>query len=163
MVGRARVVEVAVSFGSLARACVVGVAVACGPGGAPFARGAEAVPSRAVLAAHAAGRYPQPVRVGDLVGRDVLKPVEAQPVLGQVVAVVKHADGFDLVMRYGGLLGIGGHLVEVPLDAAALLGEHVAMMELTPEQLDGLPTVPAPADALPGAATVTMGLVRPFH
>ncbi len=111
----------------------------------------------------AAERYPQPVRVGDVVGRAVLKPVEAQPVLGRVRAVVRRPDGaLALVMSEGGFLGFGTRQVAVPLSAAALLGEYVALMDITPAQLEALPTA-APGAALPPDTTIRMGLVRPFH
>ena len=130
----------------------------------PTSARAAPLPDRATLAASAARRFPQPVRVGSLVGRDVLQPTEAQPVLGHVEAITRRPDGtLDLVMRYGGVAGIGGRLIAVPLDAAALLGEYVSIVGLTPGQLDTLPTVPAPADPMPPEAMVTMGLVRPFH
>lgn len=68
----------------------------------------------------AAERYPQPVRVGDVVGRAVLKPVETEPVLGRVRAVVRRPDGaLALVMSEGGFLGFGTRQVAVPLAAAA--------------------------------------------
>jgi hypothetical protein len=47
------------------------------PGGMPPPPGMS-------LAASAAMRFPQPVRVGDLLGREVLQPVESQNVLGTV-------------------------------------------------------------------------------
>jgi hypothetical protein len=90
-------------------------------------------PDRASLAEHAARRYPQPVRVGDLIGREVLEPKESQTVLGRVAAIRRAQDGgIDLVMRYGGLLGFGTRLISVPIEAVALLGEYVAMVGLTP-------------------------------
>jgi hypothetical protein len=62
----------------------------------------------------------------------------------------------------GGLLGFGTRKVVVPLHATALLGEYVALMDLTPEQLHALHTA-APEAALPPDTTIQMGLVRPFH
>lgn len=117
-----------------------------------------------VAGARAAEHYPQPVRVGDLIGRDVLQPIEAQPVLGRVHAVVRQPDGtLALLMSQGGLLGFGSRLVEVPLDTTALLGEYVALIDLTPAQLGALPTATAPVTRLPPDDTVRMGLVGPFH
>ena len=131
---------------------------------AMLAMAAGPIPDRAVLAERAARRFPQPVRVGDLIGRDVLRPVEAQNVIGRVDAIVKRPDGqLDLVMRYGGVLGFGSRLIVVPLDAAALMGEHVAMLELTEDQLDALPAVAAPSGALAPATMIRMALVKPFH
>ena len=128
------------------------------------AQAAAPLPDRAALAAQAAKRFPQPVRVGDLIGRDVLEPIEAQDVLGRVDAVVKRPDGtLDLVMRAGGVLGLDTRLVAIPLDAFALLGEHVALLGLAPDQLGTLPTIAPPAGTLPPTAVVAMALVRPFH
>ncbi|HYZ64427.1 MAG TPA: hypothetical protein VE650_18405 [Acetobacteraceae bacterium] len=121
-------------------------------------------PDRASLAEHAARRYPQPVRVGDLIGREVLEPKESQTVLGRVAAIRRAQDGgIDLVMRYGGLLGFGTRLISVPIEAVALLGEYVAMVGLTPDQLAALPTAPEQGTALGPDETIRVGLVRPFH
>jgi hypothetical protein len=76
---------------------------------------------------------PQPVRAGDLLGRQLLRPIEAQHVLGRVAALVRQPDGAVLVVvNAGGLLGFGTRPVAVPLEAIALLGEHVALMDLSP-------------------------------
>lgn len=125
---------------------------------------ATSPPDAATLSARAARRFPQPVRVGDLLGRAVLAPIESQPVLGRVEAIVRRPDtGFDLVMSRGGTFGFGERSVAVPLDATALLGEYMALMDLSPDQLDALPTAATPTASLPADDIVTMGLVRPFH
>ncbi len=109
-------------------------------------------------------RFPQPVRVGDLVGRQLLEPTEAQPVLGRVEGVTRAADGtLALVVRVGGVLGVGGHPVAVPVAAVALLGEHVALMDLKPDALRALPTAAANAAQLGPEERIQVGLVRPFH
>ncbi len=116
------------------------------------------------IAQPAGGRYPQPVRVADLVGRQALRPVEAQDVLGRVTGVVRRPDGaVFMVLRLGGVLGFGSRTVAVPIEAMALLGEHVAVMDLSPEQLRGLPAYDGGAAAVPSAETIRMGLTRPFH
>lgn len=129
-----------------------------------------AVPARAQEATHAARRFPQPVRVGDLLRRDVLRPVEWQTVLGRVESVARRADGSVLVVvdardaGWRGTLGLGARPVAVPSDALALLGEHLALMDLTPDQLRALPTFdPAGTAPVPPGDTIRMGLVRPFH
>jgi hypothetical protein len=55
------------------------------------------------LAASTAMRFPQPVRVGDLIDRDVLRPVESQDVLGRVRRLVRDRDGqVMVVVDFGG-------------------------------------------------------------
>jgi hypothetical protein len=120
---------------------------------------------RAALASRAALRYPQPVRVGDLIGRDVLEPTEAQPILGHVDAVVRRADGgIDMIVRFGGLFGFGSRPIAVPIEAMALLGEYVSILDFTPAQLKTFPTDDGAGEtALPANDTIRVGLVGPFH
>ena len=109
-------------------------------------------------------RFPQPVRAGDLIGRKLIGPQESQPLLGHVDGVTKQADGaIDLRVRTSTLLPWGGRTVEVPVNVVALLGEHVALMDLTPAQLAALPD--ASQSSLPVAPNdnVKIGVVRPFH
>ncbi len=122
-------------------------------------------PSGPPLAERAAARFPQPVRVGDLLRRQVLRPVEQQNVLGRMAGVVRRPDGAVLVVvSLGGVLGFGTRPVAVPVEAAALLGEHLAILDLTPEQLKELPTFDgAGTQPVPPDETVRVGLVRPFH
>ncbi|MEE7506829.1 hypothetical protein [Methylobacterium mesophilicum] len=130
------------------------------------------------MAGRAADRFPQPVRVGDLPGRFLLQPEESQPVLGRVTGLVRRDDGGTaVIVRLDGALGltwlglrpvawsgIGPRLVAVPVEAVALLGEHVALMGLTPERLHALPTfAPGSATAIPPDETLRIGIVRPFH
>ncbi|MCJ2052941.1 hypothetical protein [Methylobacterium sp. J-070] len=130
------------------------------------------------MAGRAANRFPQPVRVGDLAGRLLLQPEEAQPVLARVTGLVRGADGGPaLVVRLDGTLGLGwlglrwvdwrgfgSRSVAVPAEAVAVLGEHVALMGLTPERLHALPTfTPGSAPEIPPDETIRLGIVRPFH
>jgi len=131
--------------------------------GGAAAQPAPPAPS-VTLAEQAAKRFPQPVKVGDLIGRDVLQPIEAQPVLGRVAALVRRADGsVDMIVQLGGLFGIGGRPIAVPVDAVALLGEHVAIVGWTAAQLQSLPTITPLPSSLPPADIIRVGLVRPFH
>ncbi|KAA0115635.1 hypothetical protein CIW48_28065 [Methylobacterium sp. P1-11] len=130
------------------------------------------------MAGRAADRFPQPVRAGDLPGRFLLQPEESQPVLGRVTGLVRRNDGgVDVIVRLDGILGltwlglqpvawsgVGSRLVAVPVEAVALLGEHVALMGLTPERLHALPTfAPNSATVIPPDETLRIGIVRPFH
>lgn len=134
--------------------------------GAPWPAMAQGtVPSAATLAERAARRFPQPVRVGDLLERQVLRPVAAQTVLGRVASLVRDKDGAIVVMmRTGGLLGFGTRLIAVPVDAVALLGEYVTVLDFTPEQLQAFPTASeAGATPIPRDETIRVGLAKPFH
>lgn len=113
----------------------------------------------------AARRFPQPVRVGNLIGRTVLQPLESQPVLGRVESLVRRPDGtVAVVVRYGGLLGIGARPIAVPLDAMVSLGEYMEIVDLKPAELDRLPTFDGSGvTAIEAAQVVKVGLARPSH
>jgi hypothetical protein len=117
------------------------------------------------MAALAAKRFAQPVRVGSLIDRAVLEPVESRALLGHVLRVVRLSDGtIDIVMRYGGFLGWGGRTIGVPIDAVALLGGELVMVGYTAPQLDGLPKFEAVnAVSIPAGALIPIGLTRPSH
>src|SRR5271170_5276597 len=95
------------------------------PGGMPPPPGMS-------LAESAAMRFPQSVRVGDLLGRQVLRPVESQDVLGRVRRVVRDANGQILVVvDFGGFLGFGSRPIAVPVDAMVLLGQDMEIVAFT--------------------------------
>ena len=128
------------------------------PGGMP-------PPPGMALAQSAAMRFPQPVRVGDLLGRDVLRPVESQDVLGHVRDVVRDANGQILVvMTFGGFLGFGGRPIAVPVDAMVLLGQDMEVVAFTPDQLRQFPTfAPAGTTRVAGDTIIKVGLAKPSH
>jgi hypothetical protein len=128
------------------------------PGGMPPPPGMSMAQSTAM-------RFPQSVRVGDLPGREVLRPVESQDVLGRVQAVVRAQDGeIMIVVNLGGFLGFGTRPVAVPADAMVLLGQDVEVVALTPEQLRALPTFSsAETTAVPDGTIIKMGLAKPSH
>ena len=127
----------------------------------------------AVMESRAADRFLQPVRVGDLVGRALLQPLESQPVLGHVAGAARAAGSEQgLVVRLDGgpirpwlhWLGVGDRRVFVPLAGIALLGEYVALMGYTPQQLDALPNyTDSEAAHIDADATIRVGLTGPFH
>jgi len=133
--------------------------------GAPaWAEGVASLPDRGLLEQHAARRFPQPVRVGDLIGRKVLEPSERQGVLGRVLALTRGPDGHVLVlMRYGGVLGIGGRPVAVPVEAMALLGYDLVAVDYSRAQLDALPTIAGDTPGLGREETIRVGIAKPYH
>jgi hypothetical protein len=128
------------------------------PGGMPPPPGMS-------LAASAAMRFPQKVRVGDLVGRPVLRPVESQDVLGQVRRLVRDRDGkIMVVVDFGGFLGFGRRPIAVPLDALVLLGQDVEIVAFTPQQLRQFPTFsPTGTSDVADDTTILVGLAKPSH
>lgn len=128
------------------------------PGGMPPPPGMS-------LAESAAMRFPQPVRVGDLLGRDVLRPVESQDVLGHVRQVVRDSKGQILVViDFGGFFGFGSRLIAVPVDAMVLLGQDMEVAAFTPKELRRFPTF-SPLGTAPVAdnAVIKVGLAKPSH
>jgi hypothetical protein len=116
------------------------------------------------LAAFAAKRFPQPVRVGDLIDRTVLQPEESRPVLGHVVTVIRLGDGSQaIVIKFGGTWGFGARDIAVPLDAMVLLGAELEVLDLTPDQLRALPTYSGAGVALGADEIIHMGLAHPSH
>jgi hypothetical protein len=128
------------------------------PGGMP-------PPAGMSMATSAAMRFPQPVRVADLLRRDVIQPVESQNFLGTVQQIVRNPDGtLAAVIDLGGFLGFGSRPVSVPVDALVLLGPVVEVDALTPAQLRRLPTFsPGTAAPLSPDAIIRVGLAKPSH
>ena len=128
------------------------------PGGMPPPPGMS-------MARSAAMRFPQPVRVGDLLRRDVIQPVESQNFLGTVQQIVRNPDGtLAAVIALAGFPWFGSRPVSVPVDALVLLGEVVEVDAFTPAQLRQLPTYsPGTAVPLPPDAIIKVGLAKPSH
>lgn len=86
-----------------------------------------------------ARRFPQPVRVGFLVGLPVID--ERSATVGRVRDVVRTPEGkLRLVMPYGGLFGIGGRTIAIPIEAVAMLGHQVAAVDMPRAALELAPT-----------------------
>jgi hypothetical protein len=128
------------------------------PGGMPPPPGMS-------LAQSAAMRFPQPVRVGDLIGGEVLRPVESQDVLGRVRRVVRDQNGqIMVVVDFGGFLGFGSRPIAVPVDAMVLLGQDMEIVAFTPNQLRQFPTFsPAGTADVQDDAVIKVGLAKPSH
>jgi hypothetical protein len=125
----------------------------------------QPAPSAASLAEAAARRFPQPVRVGDLLHRQVLQPLESQPTLGWVRNVVKQPDGsLAVVIDYGGYYGLFSRPIAVPVDGMALFGRYMDIVGFTPDELQQFKTFdPAGTTALSADSIIKVGLARPSH
>lgn len=131
----------------------------------PAYAGDDDLPDAQDLAHSAAQRFPQPVRVGDLVSRKVLDQDESRPLLGRVIGVVKRPDGtLAVVMQYGGVLGFFTHPIAVPVNAMVLVGEDLAVAEYDPAQLKQFPTFkPDDGTPLPPDRVIRFPLGKPSH
>jgi hypothetical protein len=125
----------------------------------------EPAPPGGDLAAFAAKRFPQPVRVGDLIRRPVLAPLESRPLLGHVQNVVRLAnDELAIVIRYGGFWSFGGRDIAVPAEGMVLLGQELEVLDFTPQTLDTFPTFAAHGATVLGPdEVIRMGLAHPSH
>ena len=157
-----RRVAVRQACGGLARACTTGLMLAMA---VQLAAAQDPAPEGMDLATAASRRFPQPVASASLIGRTVLQPVESKTVLGRVKQVVRAHDGqVQLVMAFGGWLGVGARAIAVPVDAMALLGKDLEILDFTPKQLSAFPTFDASeSDPIASDATIRIGLARPSH
>jgi hypothetical protein len=87
-------------------------------------------------------RWPHPARVSDLIGLPLLDWHDNT--LGYVQRVVRTPDGkIQFIVRYGGWFGWIGwwqRPVAVPIEVIALLGPHVTLLDIGPEDLRTAPT-----------------------
>jgi hypothetical protein len=84
-------------------------------------------------------RFPQKVRVGDLLGLPLID--YGNRTLGHVEKVVRTQAGkVLLVTTYGSWLGLGGRPVGVPLETVAMLGRYIAVLDIPREDFPSLPT-----------------------
>ena len=125
----------------------------------------QPTPPATSYAEAASKRFPQPVRVGDLIGRTVLRPLESHPFLGLVKQVVRKQDGdIDIVLDYEGPFGLDGRLIAVPVDAMVLLGAEMEVVDFTPKQLDAFATFTGRrVTVLREQDIIRVGLARPPH
>jgi hypothetical protein len=105
-------------------------------------------------------RFPQKVRVGDLLGLPVLD--DSSRTLGHVREVVRTKDDkIELIVTYGGFLGWGTRPVAVPIEVVGIQGREVASLDMPPGEFAKAPTWhDAGAQALPDDATIKIALAR---
>ena len=105
-------------------------------------------------------RFPQKVRVGDLVGLPLLDFDDRT--LGRVTAVARTAEGgIVLVVPVGGWFGHGGRPVAVPIEAVAILGRQIALLDIDREDLPEQATWTAGSGAMvPADETIRIAITR---
>src|SRR5262249_7570959 len=84
-------------------------------------------------------RFPQKVRVGDLIGIPIQDYDDR--ILGYVIDVVRKTDSkIVLVMPEGGWFGRGGRPVPIPIETVAILARHINLLDIPREDVPKLPT-----------------------
>jgi hypothetical protein len=105
-------------------------------------------------------RFPQPVRVGDLIGLPVLD--NRSSTLGFVRQVVRTAAGkTELIVSYSRWFGWFGRPVVVPIEVVGIEGRQLASLDMPRSDYAAAPTWQGrDATALPDDATIRIALAR---
>jgi hypothetical protein len=83
-------------------------------------------------------RFPQAVKVGDLIGLPVLD--DHDRTLGRVKSVVRTATGkIELIVPYGGFFGWRQRLVAVPIEVVAIAGRQLAALDMPRAAFEAAP------------------------
>ncbi len=83
-------------------------------------------------------RFPQPVRVGDLIGLPLLDWDDST--IGYVRHVVRTPEGkIQLIVNQGRLFGWGGRLVQVPIEAVAILARQIDLLDIPLKEFRAAP------------------------
>jgi hypothetical protein len=107
-------------------------------------------------------RFPQPARVGDLIGYPLLD--DQARTLGHIEAIVRTGDGkIKLIVDYGGLFGFswGSHPVAVPIEVIGIAGRHVSSLDMSGAEFAAAPTWrDTAAQPLPDDTLIRIALAR---
>lgn len=108
-------------------------------------------------------RYPQPVRVGDLIGIPLLD--DSASTLGHVREVVRTKENkIELIVAYDGFLRWRTRLVAVPIEVVGIAGRHLTSLDMPRSEYAAAPTwTPAPRSPdgqLSDDATIRIALSR---
>ena len=109
-------------------------------------------------------RFPQPVKVGDLIGLPVLDDYDVT--IGHVRNVVRTPQGkIELVVTYGGWptgwFDWGARPVPVPIEAVAILGRQIAALDMPPKEFAAARTwSSADGQPIPPNETIRIAITR---
>jgi hypothetical protein len=105
-------------------------------------------------------RYPQAVKVGDLIGLPILD--DDDRTLGRVKSVVRNEGGkIQLIIPYGGFLGFRQRLVAIPIEVVAIAGRQIAALDMTRAEIDVAPAWSDPASQpIAASEIIRIGLYR---
>jgi hypothetical protein len=105
-------------------------------------------------------RFPQPVRVGDLIGLPVLD--QNASTLGYVRHVVRTPQGeIELIVTYSRWWGWFGRPVAVPLEVVGIEGRQLVSLDMPPSAYAAAPTWQGnDATSLQAGVTIRVALAR---
>ncbi len=105
-------------------------------------------------------RFPQPTKVGHLIGLPVLDDNDVT--LGHVQKVVRTPEGkIELIVSYSKWFGWFGRPVAVPIEAVIILALQLDSVEMQPDEYDEAPTwTPGKDQVLADSDTVRVALGR---
>ena len=105
-------------------------------------------------------RYPQPVRVGDLIGLPVLD--DRARTLGYVREIVRtNENKIELIVDYRGLLDWHARPVAVPLEVVGIAGRQISSLDMPRSEYASAPTWrSAAAQTLPADSMIRIALSR---
>jgi hypothetical protein len=105
-------------------------------------------------------RFPQPVKVGFLIGLPLLDWDDST--IGYVRHVVRTPEGkIQLIVNRGRLFGWGGPLVQVPIEAVAILARQIDLLDISREEFRATPVWSAAAtQPIPPDEMITIAITR---
>ena len=105
-------------------------------------------------------RFPQKVRVGDLIGLPMLDDNDVT--LGHVERVVRTPEGkIRLIVGYSKWFGWFGRPVAVPIEVVAILGRQIASLDMPPAEYAAAPTWTRARDMpIPDDDTIRIAITR---
>ena len=105
-------------------------------------------------------RFPQPVRVGDLIGLPVID--DDSRTLGYVRQVVRTPQSrIKLIVDYDGFFGWGSRPVAVPIEVVGILGRELASLDMARKEYAAAPTWRDTDDAvIPNDNSISIALAR---
>jgi hypothetical protein len=105
-------------------------------------------------------RFPQPARVGDLIGLPVLD--DRARTLGYVREIVRtDEDKIQLIVDYDGFLGWHSRPIAVPLEVVGIAGRHISSLDMPRHDYETAPTWKGTsAQVLAADAVIKVALAR---
>jgi hypothetical protein len=105
-------------------------------------------------------RFPQPARVGDLIGLPVLD--DRARTLGYVREIIRtDTDKIQLIVDYDGFLGWHRRPIAVPLEVVGIAGRHISSLDMSRHDYETAPTWKGTsAQALGADAVIKIALAR---